>query len=50
MRDLYGFEFDEIAVITSLKSEHIRVLLSRARKYVSVELEKIYSYEQGTGR
>ncbi len=45
LRDLDGFEFEEIAEITNLKIEHIRVLLSRARKYVRIELEKIYSYE-----
>lgn len=46
MRDLDGFEFEEIVEVTNLKIEHIRVLLSRARKYVRVELEKIYNYEQ----
>jgi RNA polymerase sigma-70 factor, ECF subfamily len=45
MRDVDGFEFDEIIAITNLKIEHIRVLLSRARKYVRFELKKIYSYE-----
>lgn len=45
MRDLDGFEFEEIAAISKLKIEHLRVLLSRARKYVRIELEKIYSYE-----
>ena len=50
MRDMDGLEFEEIAAITNLKLEHLRVLLSRARKYVTVELEKIYHYEQGTGR
>ena len=43
-------EFDEIAAITNLKVEHIRVLLSRARKFVTMHLEEIYNYEQGTGR
>ncbi len=46
MRDIDGFEFDEIVDITELKIEHIRVILSRARKYVRQELNKIYSYEQ----
>jgi len=46
MRDLDGYEFEEIAVITQLKVEHVRVLLSRARKKVSEKLEKIYSYER----
>ena len=44
MRDLDGLEYNEIAEITKLKVEHIRVLLSRARKQVSVKLKKIYSY------
>ena len=45
MRDLDGYEFTEIAAATKLKVEHVRVLLSRARKQVSIQLEKIYSYE-----
>lgn len=45
MRDLDGYEFAEIATITQLKVEHIRVLLSRARKQLKIELEKTYSYE-----
>jgi len=44
MRDLDGYEFIEIAAATQLKVEHVRVLLSRARKQVSIKLEKIYSY------
>lgn len=46
MRDLDGLEYNEIAEITKLKVEHIRVLLSRARKQVSVKLKKIYSYAE----
>ena len=46
MRDLDGYEFLEIAAATQLKVEHVRVLLSRARKQVRVELEKTYSYER----
>lgn len=46
MRDLDGYEFVEIAAATQLKVEHIRVLLSRARKKVSSSLEKIYHYER----
>ncbi len=45
MRDIDGFEFDEIVALTNLKIEHIRVLLSRARKHVRVQLKKIYNYE-----
>ncbi len=47
MRDLDGYEFIEIAAATQLKIEHIRVLLSRARKQIGIELEKKYSYERG---
>lgn len=47
MRDLDGYEFIEIAATTQLKIEHVRVLLSRARKQVSIKLEKVYSYERG---
>ena len=47
LRDLDGYEFIEIAAITQLNVEHIRVLLSRARKHVSRELKKTYSYERG---
>ena len=45
MRDIDGFEFIEIAAATKLKIEHVRVLLSRARKQVSAKLKNIYSYE-----
>jgi len=47
LRELDDLEFKEIAAITGLQVEHIRVLLSRARKTVSIELNKIYSYEHG---
>ncbi|MBX2846109.1 MAG: RNA polymerase sigma factor [Saprospiraceae bacterium] len=47
LRDLDGYEFVEIAAATQLNIEHVRVLLSRARKKVSAELEKIYNYESG---
>jgi len=46
MRDLDGYDFIEIAAVTQLKIEHVRVLLSRARKQVGIELEKTYSYER----
>ncbi|QVY65153.1 RNA polymerase sigma factor [Polaribacter sp. Q13] len=47
MRDLDGYEFDEIAAALQIKIEHVRVLLSRARKQISITLEKTYSYERG---
>ncbi len=46
MREIDGLEFNEIASITELKIEHIRVLLSRARKHVIAETKQIYAYEQ----
>jgi RNA polymerase sigma factor (sigma-70 family) len=47
--DIDGLEFEEIAAIVGLKIEHVRVVLSRARKFIREKLTKIYSYEQGTG-
>ena len=47
MRDLDGYEFTEIATIMELKITNVRVLLSRARKTISIALEKTYSYERG---
>jgi len=45
MRDIDGFEFAEIAKVTKLKVEHVRVLLSRARKQIRLKLKEIYRYE-----
>ena len=50
MRDIDGLEFDEIEVLTGTPKEIIRVTLSRGRKHIREQLEKIYSYEYGTGR
>lgn len=47
LRDIDGLEFEEIAELTQLKVEHVRVLLSRARKYVREVLKNKYSYEEG---
>jgi RNA polymerase sigma-70 factor (ECF subfamily) len=47
MRDLDGYEFSEIAEILQITIEHVRVLLSRARKQISKELEIKYNYERG---
>ena len=47
MRDIDGYEFTEIAAALEIKIEHVRVLLSRARKHIGIELEKTYSYERG---
>lgn len=46
MRDIDGCSFDEIAAVMQLKKEYIRVLLSRGRKQIMIELNKLYSYEQ----
>ena len=45
LRDLDGLEYAEIAGITDLKVEHIRVLVSRSRKIIAEKLKNIYSYE-----
>jgi RNA polymerase sigma-70 factor (ECF subfamily) len=47
MRDIDGYDFSEIAVILDIKMAHARVLLSRARKEISQQLEKTYKYERG---
>lgn len=47
MRDIDGYEFKEIAAALEIKIEHVRVLVSRARKYIGAALEKTYSYERG---
>ena len=45
LRDIDGLEYKEIGELIDLKVEHIRVILSRTRKYVKQELMKTYSYE-----
>lgn len=47
MRDIDGYELPEIAETLQIKTEHARVLLSRARKQIGLTLEKTYSYEKG---
>lgn len=47
MKDLDGFETNEIADVLQIKQEHVRVLLSRARKQIALELENNYKYERG---
>ncbi len=48
LRDFDGFDFEEIAKITNLKVEHIRVLLSRTRKKIREQLTKTENNEQKT--
>lgn len=45
LRDFEGFDFEEIAEITELSLNNIRVILSRARKNVRDQLIKIQKYE-----
>ena len=47
LRDLDGLEFKEIAAALEIKIEHVRVLLSRARKFIGISLETTYDYERG---
>lgn len=47
MRDIDGYSFKEVAAALDITVEHTRVLLSRARKKISFELENTYSYEKG---
>ncbi len=45
MRDLDGMSYAEIAAVTDLTVEHLRVIVSRQRVYVQRHLKKNYSYE-----
>lgn len=45
LRDVEGMEMDQIALATGQTPNAARVNLSRARKRVKEELEKIYTYE-----
>lgn len=47
MRDIDGYEFEEIATALSIKKTHARVLISRARKQIGDSLLKTYNYERG---
>jgi RNA polymerase sigma factor (sigma-70 family) len=49
LRDIDGFEFEEIKEMTGLEVPNLRVILSRARQMVKEEVEKMYDYEN-TGR
>jgi len=44
MRDIDGFTFEEIAVLSETSVNNVRVQLCNARKWVKNELIKIYSY------
>lgn len=43
-KDIDGLSINEISLIMDLNEPHVRVLLSRARKYMRVELDKLYNY------
>ncbi len=45
LRDIEGMEFEEIQEILEMKPNAIRVNLSRARKAVREQLEKLHNYE-----
>ena len=49
MRDIDGFTFEEIKDATGIEITHIRVILSRARKKIKQEIEKIYEYDETAG-
>jgi len=45
LRDIEGYEFDEIIKITGFDLNYVRVNLSRGRKKIKEEIQKIHSYE-----
>lgn len=50
LRDVDGLEYDEIEMLTGVRQELIRVNLSRGRRRIREQLEKIYNYEYGKDR
>lgn len=48
LRDIEGYSYEEAAEIMQTNVNTLRTILSRARKSIRDELEKIYSY--GTGK
>lgn len=45
LRDVEGYEFEEIMQATGLDLNYVRVNLSRGRKKIREEIQKIHSYE-----
>jgi RNA polymerase sigma-70 factor (ECF subfamily) len=45
LRDVEGYDFDEIKQATGFEINYIRVNLSRGRKKIKEEIQKIHSYE-----
>jgi RNA polymerase sigma-70 factor (ECF subfamily) len=48
LRDMEGYSYEETAEIMQTKINALRTVLSRARKNIREEMERIYSY--GTGK
>jgi RNA polymerase sigma factor (sigma-70 family) len=48
LRDIEGYSYEEAAEVMQTSVNNLRTVLSRARKSVREEIEKIYSY--GTGK
>lgn len=44
LRDVEGLEFIRIAEITGMTENNVKVTLSRARKSINIQLQKIYNY------
>jgi len=49
LRDVEGYEYDEIGQVTGMNVNNVRVVLSRARKKVREELLKIYMNHENPG-
>lgn len=50
LRDVQEYEYEEIAEITGMSVNYIRVNLSRARKKIRNQYQKIEDYELASGR
>jgi RNA polymerase sigma-70 factor (ECF subfamily) len=49
-REIDGFDFEEIKLMTGFEVPHLRVILSRARLKLKEEISKIYDYEKGENK
>jgi RNA polymerase sigma-70 factor (ECF subfamily) len=49
-REIDGFDFEQIKVMTGFEVPHLRVILSRARLKLKEEIGKIYDYENGENK
>jgi len=50
LRDVEGYSYEEAAEVLETNVNALRTSLSRARKYVREELNRIYSYGTGENR